>query len=69
MTEKIRASDVVRELVLMFGECPKTQRQMHSLILDGVIPATRGPNGRFEIDRPNLPAIGKIVGLTEPTAT
>lgn len=68
MTSTIRSSDLVRELTAAFGSCPVTARKAHELVLDGRIPATRGTNGRFDINRSDLPAIAEIVGITERAA-
>jgi hypothetical protein len=70
-SQTIRGTDVVRELVRMYGSCPVGERRFHTMILDGRIPASRGINGRFEIDCADLPVIAEILGITaaEPAAS
>lgn len=62
--QTIRASDAVRELTALYGPSPVTARQFHNRILDGRVRATRGLDGKFTIDRSDLPAIAETLGLT-----
>ena len=60
----IRASDAVRELTRLYGPNRMTARRFHTLILDGRVPAVRGADGKFIIDRADLPAIAEICDMT-----
>jgi hypothetical protein len=63
--QKIPASALVLALIGRYGApCPQSSRQIHGLILDGVIPATRESNGRYSVDSSNLKTIAEIIGMT-----
>jgi hypothetical protein len=62
---KIPASALVLALIRRYGApCPQSARQIHGLILDGIIPATREINGRYMVDSSDLDTIADIVGMT-----
>jgi hypothetical protein len=68
--DQIRASDVIRELKEQHGrQPPATSRQIHTMILDGRIAATRGSNGRLWVARSTLPTIAEIIGMTSKSST
>jgi hypothetical protein len=63
-SDTIRSSDAVRELSATHGPSRITARRFHTMILDAKIPAVRGVDGRFVINRSDLPAIAEICGMT-----
>jgi hypothetical protein len=62
-SQTIRSTDVVREITAVYGWCPVTARQFHNRILDGRVAAVRGPDGKFIVDRSNLPDIAEDLGV------
>ncbi len=43
-------------------------RKLYSKVVDGLIPAERGSNGRWLIAEEDLPAIADALGAVEPVA-
>jgi hypothetical protein len=54
-----------RELSAYTGKPAKSYRYLYSKVLDGVIPAEL-INGRWSVQRANVPAIAAELGLTAP---
>lgn len=61
--ERLQSSDLAREITALHGYCPASARRVHTLILDGKLPAVRGSNGRFTVLRSDLPVIAEILGV------
>ena len=61
---------VTQELVKIVGNktAVPNYRQLYLKILDGTIDAYQKPNGRYLIDRSNLPQIIELFGLEKTEA-
>lgn len=64
MTDFIGLTDLPRELQALTQGSTCSYRRLYRLTLDGVLPVTKGTNGRWLVQRSDLPAIVSLLGLT-----
>lgn len=65
-SDPIRLPDAARELAVFTGGPTRPYSIIYRAVLDGRIPATRGSNGRYSIERSKLPEVARALGLTVP---
>lgn len=67
-TSQISLTSLPRELARAYPGASVSYRRCYTLTVDGRLPAIQGDSGRWFIDRADLPAVARVLGLSEARA-
>ena len=67
-TPRIPLTSLPRELAEAYPGSSVPYRRCYVLTLDGLLPATQENNGRWFVERADLPEVAKVLGLSNTPA-